>query len=71
MMSLGITPQQPPQVLPELMEGVGLSTKPTVVSRFEQLMSLAWSRNGHNLSRMYTGTDALHGLEGKTKVARQ
>ena len=57
-----------PQMLTQLMSALGLSTKPSVLSRFEQLFSLAWSRNGDSISRLYAGTRAL-ALEGKMKVA--
>ena len=60
----------PPQMLTQLMSALGLSTKPSVLSRFEQLFSLAWSRNGDSISRLYAGTRAL-ALEGKMKVDRQ
>jgi len=51
-------------MMTQLMTSLGLSTKLTVLSRFEQLFSLAWSRNGDSISRLYAGTRAL---EGKVK----
>ena len=36
-----------------------------MLSRFEQLLSQAWTHNGDAISRMYTGTKAM---EGRTKV---
>lgn len=52
-------------LLPQLLSAVGLSTKSSMLSRFEQLLSQAWTHNGDAISRMYTGTKAM---EGRTKL---
>ena len=46
---------------------LGLQTKPSMVSRFQQLLKLAWIRNGDNISRLYAGTRALDGKGLKLK----
>ena len=50
------------------MASLGLSDKQAQVSRFKQLLSSAWFKNGDSLSRLYTGTGALK-FEGKSKVS--
>ncbi|XP_007896485.2 synaptojanin-2 isoform X1 [Callorhinchus milii] len=53
------------EVLLRQLESLGLSSKKSVVERFEEFYKTMWSLNGHNLSKMITGSRAL---EGKTKV---
>ncbi|XP_055343352.1 synaptojanin-1-like isoform X2 [Paramacrobiotus metropolitanus] len=52
-------------VLQEQMQALGISDKPQVVSRFEQLFAQLWQQNGDHVSRIYAGTSAL---EGKSKI---
>ena len=44
----------------------GLTDKPNIVSRFEELFRQMWINNGNELSKMYAGTGALGG--GGSKV---
>ena len=39
----------------------GLTDKPNIVSRFEELFRQMWINNGNELSKMYAGTAALQG----------
>ena len=39
----------------------GLTDKPNIVSRFEELFRQMWISNGNELSKMYAGTAALQG----------
>ena len=55
------------QVLPQLMTTLGLQTKPSVVSRFQQTFKQAWVRNGHSISLLYAGTRAMEGKGLKLK----
>ena len=54
------------QVLPNQMELLKLSVKPTIVARFKQIYQRLWVQNGDNISRLYAGTKAL---DGKSKVS--
>lgn len=55
------------QVLLQLLSHLNLTLKQSVISRFKQLLSTAWSKSGDNLSQLYAGTRALN-VEGKSKV---
>ena len=46
---------------------LSLQTKPSMVSRFQQLFQLAWTRNGDNISHLYAGTRAMDGKGLKLK----
>lgn len=54
----------PIQVLHTQLESLGLNSKP-IVERFVESYKAMWTVNGHNLSRVFTGSRAL---EGKHKV---
>ena len=55
------------QVLVEMMSSLGLQTKQSVVSRFQQTFKQAWVRNGDNISLLYAGTRAMEGRGLKLK----
>ena len=55
------------QVLQQLMTVLGLQTKSSMVSRFQQLFKLAWVRSGDNISLLYAGTKAMEGKGLKLK----
>lgn len=55
------------QVLPRLIESLGVSLKSTVITRFRELYRNFWAQNGDNISRFYAGTRALN---GKSKVGK-
>lgn len=46
-------------------EALGISDKPQLASRFEEVFRNMWVQNGDQVSRIYAGTGAL---EGKSKV---
>ena len=48
-------------MLVQLMTVLGLQVKPSMVSRFQQILQLAWTRNGDNISWLYAGTRAMEG----------
>uniref|UniRef100_A0A7M4FL36 Synaptojanin-2 n=2 Tax=Crocodylus porosus TaxID=8502 RepID=A0A7M4FL36_CROPO len=54
------------EVLHTQLESLGLNSKP-VVERFVESYKAMWTVNGHNLSRVFTGSRAL---EGKHKVGK-
>ncbi|XP_068926416.1 synaptojanin-2 isoform X2 [Petaurus breviceps papuanus] len=54
------------EVLHLQLESLGLNSKP-VVERFVESYKVMWSLNGHNLSKVFTGSRAL---EGKAKVGK-
>ncbi|XP_060097379.1 synaptojanin-2 isoform X1 [Heteronotia binoei] len=54
------------QVLLTQLESLGLNSKP-IVERFAESYKAMWTLNGHNLSRVFTGSRAL---EGKAKVGK-
>lgn len=55
------------QVLFTQLESLGLNSKP-IVERFLESYKAMWALNGHNLSRIFTGSRAL---DGKAKVAER
>jgi len=54
------------QVLLAQLESLGLNSK-SVIERFVESYKAMWTVNGHNLSRVFTGSRAL---EGKHKVKK-
>uniref|UniRef100_A0A8D0G3G5 Synaptojanin-2 n=1 Tax=Sphenodon punctatus TaxID=8508 RepID=A0A8D0G3G5_SPHPU len=54
------------EVLHTQLESLGLNSKP-IVERFVESYKTMWTLNGHNLSRVFTGSRAL---EGKAKVGK-
>ncbi|XP_036622994.1 synaptojanin-2 isoform X2 [Trichosurus vulpecula] len=54
------------EVLHLQLESLGLNSKP-VTERFVESYKVMWSLNGHNLSKVFTGSRAL---EGKAKVGK-
>ena len=38
---------------------LGLTDKPNIVTRFEEMFKQMWLNNGNELSKMYAGTGAL------------
>uniref|UniRef100_A0A452SQD9 phosphoinositide 5-phosphatase n=1 Tax=Ursus americanus TaxID=9643 RepID=A0A452SQD9_URSAM len=54
------------EVLHLQLESLGLNSKP-IADRFVESFKAMWSLNGHNLSKMFTGSRAL---EGKAKVGK-
>ncbi|XP_072499890.1 synaptojanin-2 isoform X2 [Notamacropus eugenii] len=54
------------EVLHLQLESLGLNSKP-VTERFLESYKVMWSLNGHNLSKVFTGSRAL---EGKAKVGK-
>ncbi|XP_067900876.1 LOW QUALITY PROTEIN: synaptojanin-2-like [Heterodontus francisci] len=53
------------EVLYSQLESLGMAIKKTVVERFVEFYKTMWSLNGHNLSKIFTGSRAR---EGKMKV---
>ncbi|XP_063164152.1 synaptojanin-2 isoform X1 [Candoia aspera] len=54
------------EVLQSQLESMGLNSK-SIVERFLESYKAMWALNGHNLSRIFTGSRAL---EGKAKVGK-
>lgn len=54
-----------PQMLPKQLEEMGLTEKPQLVARFQEVFRTMWSANGDSVSKIYAGTGAL---DGKAKV---
>lgn len=54
-----------PQMLPRQLEKMGLTEKPQLVARFQEVFRTMWSANGDSISKIYAGTGAL---DGKAKV---
>ena len=54
------------QILLAQLESLGLNSK-SIVERFVESYRVMWTLNGHNLSRVFTGSRAL---EGKHKVKK-
>lgn len=44
---------------------MGLTEKPQLVARFQEVFRAMWSTNGDSVSKIYAGTGAL---DGKAKV---
>lgn len=53
------------QMLPKQLEEMGLTEKPQLVARFQEVFRTMWSANGDSVSKIYAGTGAL---DGKAKV---
>lgn len=53
------------QMLPKQLEIMGLTEKPQLVARFQEVFRTMWSANGDSISKIYAGTGAL---DGKAKV---
>lgn len=52
-------------MLPRQLEKMGLTEKPQLVARFQEVFRTMWSANGDSVSKIYAGTGAL---DGKAKV---
>lgn len=52
-------------MLPKQLEVMGLTEKPQLVARFQEVFRTMWSANGDSVSKIYAGTGAL---DGKAKV---
>ena len=52
-------------MLPKQLEEMGLTEKPQLVARFQEVFRTMWSANGDSVSKIYAGTGAL---DGKAKV---
>lgn len=52
-------------MLPKQLEEMGLTEKPQLVARFQEVFRTMWSVNGDSISKIYAGTGAL---DGKAKV---
>lgn len=53
------------QMVPKQLEDMGLTEKPQLVARFQEVFRSMWSVNGDSVSKIYAGTGAL---DGKAKV---
>ena len=53
------------QMLPKQLEEMGLTEKPQLVARFQEVFRTMWTVNGDSVSKIYAGTGAL---DGKAKV---
>lgn len=60
-----ISCSSPKQMLPKQLEVMGLTEKPQLVARFQEVFRTMWSANGDSVSKIYAGTGAL---DGKAKV---
>merc|ERR1719225_164354 len=63
------------EVLQYSLMDLGLTDKPNIVSRFEEMFKQMWLNNGNELSKMYAGTGALGGggsklIDGARSAAR-
>lgn len=54
-------------MLPKQLEKMGLTEKPQLVARFQEVFRTMWSANGDSVSKIYAGTGAL---DGKAKVQK-
>lgn len=52
-------------MLAKQLEEMGLTEKPQLVARFQEVFRTMWSANGDSVSKIYAGTGAL---DGKAKV---
>lgn len=52
-------------MLRKQLEAMGLTEKPQLVARFQEVFRTMWSVNGDSVSKIYAGTGAL---DGKAKV---
>uniref|UniRef100_A0AAY4E882 Synaptojanin-1 n=1 Tax=Denticeps clupeoides TaxID=299321 RepID=A0AAY4E882_9TELE len=48
-------------ILPKQLEDMGLTEKPQLVARFQEVFRSMWSVNGDSVSKIYAGTGALDG----------
>ncbi|CAL8266372.1 unnamed protein product [Merluccius merluccius] len=55
------------EMLPKQLEVMGLTEKPQLVARFQEVFRTMWSLNGDSVSKIYAGTGAL---DGKAKVGK-
>ncbi|KAJ3589559.1 hypothetical protein NHX12_010404 [Muraenolepis orangiensis] len=55
------------EMLPKQLEEMGLTEKPQLVARFQEVFRTMWSLNGDSVSKIYAGTGAL---DGKAKVGK-
>lgn len=53
------------EMLPKQLEEMGLTEKPQLVARFQEVFRTMWSQNGDSVSKIYAGTGAL---DGKAKL---
>uniref|UniRef100_A0A3P9P958 Synaptojanin-1 n=1 Tax=Poecilia reticulata TaxID=8081 RepID=A0A3P9P958_POERE len=53
------------EMLPRQLEQMGLTEKPQLVARFQEVFRTMWSANGDSVSKIYAGTGAL---DGKAKL---
>ena len=62
------------EVLHYSLMDLGLTDKPNIVSRFEEMFKQMWQSNGNELSKMYAGTGALGAshklIDGARSAAR-
>ncbi|KAM7398098.1 hypothetical protein PAMA_006125 [Pampus argenteus] len=49
------------EMLPKQLEEMGLTEKPQLVARFQEVFRTMWSVNGDSISKIYAGTGALDG----------
>ncbi|XP_050977742.1 synaptojanin-1 isoform X9 [Labeo rohita] len=49
------------EMLPKQLEDMGLTEKPQLVARFQEVFRSMWSTNGDSISKIYAGTGALDG----------
>ncbi|XP_018610893.2 synaptojanin-1 isoform X5 [Scleropages formosus] len=49
------------EMLPKQLEDMGLTEKPQLVARFQEVFRSMWSVNGDSISKIYAGTGALDG----------
>ncbi|MFT7818485.1 synaptojanin-1 isoform X7 [Arapaima gigas] len=55
------------EMLPKQLEDLGLTEKPQLVARFQEVFRSMWSVNGDSISKIYAGTGAL---DGKAKAGK-
>eukprot|EP00064_Thunnus_orientalis_P007668 superscaffoldBa00000865_g7690 len=55
------------EMLPKQLEEMGLTEKPQLVARFQEVFRTMWSVNGDSISKIYAGTGAL---DGKAKAGK-
>uniref|UniRef100_A0A3Q0RMW6 Synaptojanin-1 n=1 Tax=Amphilophus citrinellus TaxID=61819 RepID=A0A3Q0RMW6_AMPCI len=55
------------EMLPKQLEQMGLTEKPQLVARFQEVFRTMWSANGDSISKIYAGTGAL---DGKAKAGK-
>ncbi|XP_031427567.1 synaptojanin-1 isoform X2 [Clupea harengus] len=53
------------EMVPKQLEDMGLTEKPQLVARFQEVFRSMWSVNGDSVSKIYAGTGAL---DGKAKL---